>query len=153
MICKNERRRSVANAELWSNTLTRCSRHQHAVSLLHLSELDFLENTCARKCSECSKQSSRIFQTRSDCVRHDVFPCPGIGSDPERKVSVRVVLETKIISPDWPRIRSTRRIIFNEHRRDKRQVPRIHLLNQTWILEFCQTIACNLSFQILCHPL
>ena len=41
MICRSGRHRSVANAELWSNTLTHCSRHQHFVSLLHLSELDF----------------------------------------------------------------------------------------------------------------
>ena len=40
MICRSGRQRSVANAELWSNTLNRCSRHQHSVSLLPLSELD-----------------------------------------------------------------------------------------------------------------
>ena len=43
MICRSGRHRSVANTELWSNTLTRCSRQQHSVSLLHLSELDFGE--------------------------------------------------------------------------------------------------------------
>ena len=42
MVCKNGRRRSVANAELWSNTSTRYGRLPHSVSLLHLSELDFL---------------------------------------------------------------------------------------------------------------
>ena len=69
MICKNGRRRPVLNAELWSNTLTRYGRLQHSVSLLHLSELDFWKDTCAGKCSECSKQSARIFQTHYDCVR------------------------------------------------------------------------------------
>ena len=37
MVCRSRRHRSVANAELWSNTLTRCSRRQHSASLLHLS--------------------------------------------------------------------------------------------------------------------
>ena len=41
MICRSGRHRSVANAEFWSNTLARYGRHQHSVSLLHLSELDF----------------------------------------------------------------------------------------------------------------
>ena len=41
MICRSGLCRSVANAELWSNTLARYSRHPHSVSLLHLSELDF----------------------------------------------------------------------------------------------------------------
>ena len=31
MICSSGRHRSVANAKLWSNTLTRGSRHQHSV--------------------------------------------------------------------------------------------------------------------------
>ena len=69
MIRRSGRHRSVANAELWSNTLTRCSRHQHSVSLLHLSELDFWENTCAGNCSECSKQSLRVFQAHHDQVQ------------------------------------------------------------------------------------
>ena len=43
MICRSGRHRSVANAELWSNTLARYSRHQHSVSLLHLSETGSLE--------------------------------------------------------------------------------------------------------------
>ena len=47
MICRSGRHRSVANADLWSNTLARCSRRQHCVSLLHLSELDLGGNTCA----------------------------------------------------------------------------------------------------------
>ena len=69
MICKSGRRRSVAHAELWSNTLTRYGRLLHSVSLLHLSEPDFWQDTCAGKCSECCKQSTRIFQTHYDCVR------------------------------------------------------------------------------------
>ena len=69
MICRSGRHRSVANAELWSNTLTRCRRHEHSVSLLHLSELNFWENTCARNCSECSKQSLRVFQAHDDQVQ------------------------------------------------------------------------------------
>ena len=31
MICRSGRHRSVANAELWSNTLTRCSKRQHTL--------------------------------------------------------------------------------------------------------------------------
>ena len=69
---RSGRHRSVANAELWSNTLTRCSRHQHSVSLLQLSELDFWENTCAGNCSECSKQSLRVFQTQKDSFRKEI---------------------------------------------------------------------------------
>ena len=51
MICKSGGHRSVANAELWSNTLTRCSQRQHSVSLLFLSELDGRGNTCAGNCT------------------------------------------------------------------------------------------------------
>ena len=69
MTCRSGRHRSVANAELWSNTLIRCSRHQHSVFLLHLSELDFWENTCAGNFSECSKQSLRVFQTHYEEVQ------------------------------------------------------------------------------------
>ena len=69
MPCRSRRHRSVVNAELWSNTLGRHSRRQRSVSLLHLSELDFLKNTCAGRCSKCSMQSTRIFQTHCDRVR------------------------------------------------------------------------------------
>ena len=41
MECRSVRHRSVANAELWSNTLALYSRYQHSFCLLHLSELDF----------------------------------------------------------------------------------------------------------------
>ena len=77
MICRSGRHRSVANVELWSNTLARRSRRQHSASLLYLSELDFWKNTCAGKCSECSKQSTRIFRTHYDRVRAG---CPRLAS-------------------------------------------------------------------------
>ena len=48
MIGKNRRRRSVANAELWSDALTRYGRLLHSVSLLHLSELDFWNDMCRK---------------------------------------------------------------------------------------------------------
>ena len=72
MTCRSGRHRSVANAELWSNTLTRCSRRQHSVSLLHLSELDFWGTRYAGNCSECSKQSLRVFQERISLAGHSV---------------------------------------------------------------------------------
>ena len=75
IICRSGRRRSVANAVLWSNTLTHYSRHQHSVSLLHLSELGFWKNTCAGKCSE---QSSRICQTHYDRVRAECSRIPSV---------------------------------------------------------------------------
>ena len=81
---RSGRQRSVANAELLSNTLLHCSRHQHSVSLLHLSELDFWENMCAGNCSECSKQSLRVFQTHYDrvqveCLLRVLVPDPVTG--------------------------------------------------------------------------
>ena len=69
MMYKNGRRRSLANAESWSNLLTRYGRFLHSASLLHSSKLDFWKDTCNGKPSECSKQSARIFQTHYDCVR------------------------------------------------------------------------------------
>ena len=50
MICRSGRHRSVASAELWSNTMTRKSQRQHSVSFLHLSELDFGRDTYAGNC-------------------------------------------------------------------------------------------------------
>ena len=84
MICRSGRHRSVANAELWSNTLTRCGRRQHSVSLLHLSDLDFGRMICAGNCWECSKQSLRIFQAHHDqveaeCLRRVPVPDPVTG--------------------------------------------------------------------------
>ena len=58
-----------------------CRRHQHSVSLLYLSELDSWAKTCAGKCSECSKQSVRIFHDRvqAECSRHAPVPDPVTG--------------------------------------------------------------------------
>ena len=75
MICRDGRYRSVANAEMWSNTLTRYGQSRHSVSLLHLAELDFWQNTSEGKCPGCIKGttenlsdtkrlfSSRVFKT------------------------------------------------------------------------------------------
>ena len=84
MICRSGRHRSVANAEMWSNTLARCSRRQHSVSLLHLSGLDFRRNTCAGNCSECSKQSLTVLQAQNEqdqaeCLRRVLVPDPVTG--------------------------------------------------------------------------
>ena len=81
MICGSGRHRSVANAELWSNTLTRCSRHQHSVSLLHLSELDFWTIRVQENVRNAANESVRIFQTHYDrvqaeCSRHAPVPDP-----------------------------------------------------------------------------
>ena len=76
MICRSGRHRSVANAALRSNTLTRRSGRQHS-TLLYLSELNVWKNTCAGKCSESSEQSTRIFQTHYDRVRAE---CPRLAS-------------------------------------------------------------------------
>ena len=62
MMYENGRRRSVANAESWSNMLTRYGRFLHSFSLLHSSKLDFGKDTCNGKRPECSKQSARIFR-------------------------------------------------------------------------------------------
>ena len=48
MICKSGRHRAVANAQLWSNTLTRYGRIQHSVYLLRLSDLDFWKYMCRK---------------------------------------------------------------------------------------------------------
>ena len=75
MACQNGRRRSVANAESRSTTLTRYGRHQHSVSLLQL------HTTIASVLSV-----------------HDLLPrlipLLSIGSYHDGKVSVSVVLET-----------------------------------------------------------
>ena len=68
MTCRSGRHCFVANAELWWNT-TRCSRRQHSASLMHLSELDFRQNTCAGNCSECSRRSLIVFQAHCDRVK------------------------------------------------------------------------------------
>ena len=78
MIYKSGRHRSVANAELSSNTLTRNGRHQHSVSLLHLSDLDFWkihvpENV--RNAAKSLPESSRPTTTASVLSIHDLLPC------------------------------------------------------------------------------
>ena len=124
MICRSGRHRSVANDELWSNTLTRCSRHQHSVSLLHLSELDIWENTCARNCSECSKQCLRVFQTHYDkvqaeCLRRVPVPDPvTVGNDCND--STRRVQHDSFI-------RKTTLRKLRKKKKNKRQVPQPHL--------------------------
>ena len=68
------------NAESWSNTLTRCGRRQHSVSLLHLSDQDVWINTCAGNCSEYAAHSHSEFckhtTNRSTSSVCDVFLCP-----------------------------------------------------------------------------
>ena len=76
-ICRSGRHRCVANAELWSNTLTRYGRHQHSVSLLHLSELDFWK---AVKRFRNAGQKTRILQTDYDRV---LAECSRLGSMPD----------------------------------------------------------------------
>ena len=49
MMYENGRRCSVANAESWSNMLTRYGRFLHSFSLLHSSKLDFGKDTCNGK--------------------------------------------------------------------------------------------------------
>ena len=70
MICRSGRHRSVANADLWSNTLARYMRHQHSVSLLHLSEQDFWK----------IRVQENVFQTDYDRVRAEFSR---LGSVPE----------------------------------------------------------------------
>ena len=79
MICRSARHRSVANAELWSNALALCRRHQHSVSLLHLSELDSWANTCCRKMfgmHQTVRQNFADTTTVSKLSVHDMLPCP-----------------------------------------------------------------------------
>ena len=85
MICENGRCNSVANAELWSSALSRYGRYSHSVSMMHLCERDFFgKDTCAGKCSECSKQSSKTFQIHYDCVRAECSRlAAAIGSETE----------------------------------------------------------------------
>ena len=78
MICMSGRHRSVANAELWSNTLARYSRHQHPVSLLHLSELNFWKNrvqenvrNAANSLPKCPRHNNRV---RAKCWRFASVP-------------------------------------------------------------------------------
>ena len=85
MICRSGRHGSVANAELWSNTLTRCGRRQHSFSLLHFSELDFWGNTCAGKCLECSNQSSVTGPWKRPRPEHAGGPAQSVSTNLLRK--------------------------------------------------------------------
>ena len=80
MICRSGRHRSFANAELWSNTLTRRSRRQHSVSLSHLCELDVWETTRVQETVRNAANSlSEFFKhttTKSKLSVYDVFLCP-----------------------------------------------------------------------------
>ena len=69
MICKSGCHRSDANAESWSNMLTRNGRLLHSVSLLPFCELDCEKETCAEKCSEGNKQTANPYKTHYHCVR------------------------------------------------------------------------------------
>ena len=60
MICMGGCHRSVANAESWSNMLTRNGRLLHSVSLP--SELNFRKDLKTAECSECSKQIAKFYQ-------------------------------------------------------------------------------------------
>ena len=67
MICENGRRSSVANAVLWSSTLSRYGRYLHSVSLIHLSERDFfLERHVRRK---VFGMQQAVFQSFSNTQR------------------------------------------------------------------------------------
>ena len=66
--------RSVANTEFVVEHVGPL-QSTSTLRLLHLSELDFWENTCAGHCSECSKQSLRVLQTHYDeCLRRVPVP-------------------------------------------------------------------------------
>ena len=60
MICENGRCNSVANAELWSSTLSRYGRYLHSVSLMHLSEQRHMRRTVSRM----QKAVSQNFSTQ-----------------------------------------------------------------------------------------
>ena len=68
LICKNWCHRSVANAESWSNMVTRYGRLLHSVSTLHPSELNVRKDMCTGTCSKCSKRSANIYHTHHCCV-------------------------------------------------------------------------------------
>ena len=137
MICRPGRHRSVANAELRSNTSTRYGRHQHSVSCVNLSELDFWKNTCAGKCSECSKQSTRIFLTHYDRVRAECSRLVSVEHwKRQRLENHSQSCATRVRKLDLPRIRSMKRITFYKRRRNERQVPRPHLMSRTRTMEF-----------------
>ena len=71
---------------LWSSMLSCYGRYLHSVSLMHLSERDFWKDTCAGKCPECRRQSSKTFQKHYDCVRAECSRlAAAIGSETEHR--------------------------------------------------------------------
>ena len=136
MMGRSGRHRSVANAELRSKTLTRCGRRQHSVSLLHLSELDFWEkHVCAGNCSECSKQSLRVFASTlrsspsSECLRRVPVPDPVTGRwkrpRPEHAEGPAQPVKDHLM----------RKTLFHKLRKGNRQVPRLHLSRRARVAE------------------
>ena len=121
MNCRSGRHRSVANAELWSNTLTRCGRRQHSVSLLHLFELEFWENTCTGNCSECSKHSLRVLQTHYDRVQAEFLRRVPV-LDPVRGRWKRPRPAHAEGPHNQPRTRFMRKITFHRLRRSWRHM-------------------------------
>ena len=144
MICRSGRHRSVENAELWSNTLARYSRHQHSASVLHLSELDFWKirvRENVRNAVNSLPEFSRHTTIASVLSVHDLIPCPNLrlvtGSDHDLRTSVKVRQETRVlelmrkVGHDPPRIRSMEKITFYKRRKSERQVPHLRLLERT----------------------
>ena len=69
IICESGRRSSVANAELWSSTLSRYGRYSHSVSLIHLSEHDFCGTTHALENAQSVSNSLPNFSnTQRRCL-------------------------------------------------------------------------------------
>ena len=139
MICRCGRHRSVENAELWSNTLARYSRHQHSVSLLHWSELDF-RKIRVRENVRNAVNSLPEFSRRTT-IASVLIPCANLrlvtGSDHDLRTSVKVGQETRVlqlmrkVGHDPPRIRSMKKITFYKRRKSERQVPHLRLLERT----------------------
>ena len=69
---------SVVNAELWSNTLTRCSRHEHYVSLCiclrWISEKTRVQGTVRSAANSVAEFFKHYDRVRAECF--DVFFCP-----------------------------------------------------------------------------
>ena len=93
VICRSGRHRSVANAELWSNTLTRCRRHRHFVSL------DFGENTSSNHKHVCHQLSVtlttfilRRYRSMSKLAHHPPNSRPHTPSGARRTLTLNVSL-------------------------------------------------------------
>ena len=124
MICRSGRHRSVANAELWSNTLTCCGRHQHSVSLLHLGK-----HVC-RKLFGMQQTVSQIFQTHYDqvqaeCLRLVPVPDPVTGGWKRPRPEHTEGLARQLHEED-----NLRKL-----RKSKREVPQPHLPRRARVAE------------------